>query len=47
MVPPANADALLVVFPDAEVRLFPDSGHGVAFQNRSAVVDTTNQFLRR
>lgn len=47
MVPPANAEALRNRFPGAEVHVFPDSGHGVAFQNRSAAVDTTNQFLRR
>lgn len=47
MVPAGNVDALLARFPDAQVQIFPDSGHGVVFQNRQAVTDTINRFLRR
>ncbi|MDF9877694.1 pimeloyl-ACP methyl ester carboxylesterase [Cellulosimicrobium cellulans] len=47
MVPLGNADALLDRYPDAEVHIFADSGHGVAFQNRGAVVDAVNRILRR
>ncbi|WGW10631.1 alpha/beta hydrolase [Saxibacter everestensis] len=47
MVPSGNADALLQQIPDAQVRIFPDSGHGVVFQNRQAVTDLTGRFLHR
>ncbi len=47
MVPAANADALLARFPDADVRMFLDSGHGVVFQQRHRVTDLTRSFLRR
>lgn len=47
MVPPRNADALLERFPTAQVRILPDSGHGVVPQNRQAITDITNRFLRR
>ena len=47
MVPPANADALRERFPSAEVRIYPDSGHGVVSQNHGAVTDATRTFLHR
>lgn len=47
MVPPANADALRHRFASAQVRVFPDSGHGVVSQNRRAVADLIGRFLAR
>ncbi|WP_370630930.1 alpha/beta fold hydrolase [Paeniglutamicibacter sp. Y32M11] len=47
MVSVGNADALLRSFPQAQLQVFPDSGHGVAFQNRQSITGTVNQFLRR
>ncbi|GAA4489283.1 alpha/beta fold hydrolase [Microbacterium panaciterrae] len=47
MVPVGNADSLLARYPDADVRVFADSGHGVAFQNRHSVTDTATRFLQR
>ncbi|TDD53380.1 alpha/beta fold hydrolase [Saccharopolyspora elongata] len=47
MVPSGNAIALLQRFPDAQVQIFSDSGHGVVFQNRQAVTDLTGRFLHR
>jgi len=47
MVPSANATALARQLPNASVMLFPDSGHGVAFQNHRAFVDAARDFLRR
>lgn len=47
MVPPANADALRHRFPSAQVRVFPDSGHGVVSQNRRIVADLIGRFLAR
>lgn len=45
MVPPENADALLQRFPNAQVRVFTDSGHGVVSQNRHSVADLVGRFL--
>jgi pimeloyl-ACP methyl ester carboxylesterase len=45
MVPPQNATARHL--PTATVTVFPDSGHGVAFQNRRAFVDAARDFPRR
>ncbi|HEY9266539.1 MAG TPA: alpha/beta hydrolase [Mycobacterium sp.] len=47
MVPPGNADLLAARFPAADVRIYPDSGHGVVFQNHGAVTNATRTFLRR
>jgi pimeloyl-ACP methyl ester carboxylesterase len=49
MVPVGNADALLDRHPDADAdaRIFADSGHGVAFQNRRSVTATVTRFLQR
>ncbi|WOQ15598.1 alpha/beta hydrolase [Raineyella sp. W15-4] len=47
MVPISNADALLDRYPDADVRVFADSGHGTVFQNRRSVTDTATRFLQR
>lgn len=47
MVPVGNASELLARYPDADLHVFPDSGHGVAFQNRAAVIDATSDLLRR
>jgi pimeloyl-ACP methyl ester carboxylesterase len=47
MVPPANATALAWRLPGASVTVFPDSGHGVAFQNHRAFVDAARDHLRR
>ena len=47
MVPPENAAALARRLPAATVTVFPDSGHGVAFQNHRAFVDAARDFLRR
>jgi pimeloyl-ACP methyl ester carboxylesterase len=47
MVPMANVDALRVVWPQAQVHVFPDSGHGVVFQNRRSVADLAVRFLHR
>ena len=45
--PPANATALSLQLPTASVTVFPDSGHGVAFQNHRAFVDAARNHLRR
>lgn len=47
MVPPANATVLVRSLPDATLTVFPDSGHGVVFQNHRAFVDRAREFLRR
>ena len=47
MVPPANASALARQLPAASVTVFPDSGHGVAFQHHRAFVDAARDHLRR
>ncbi len=47
MVPPANANALTRQLRTSSVTVFPDSGHGVAFQNHRAFVDAARDFLRR
>ena len=47
MVPPANADALLQRYPDAQVQVFPDSGHGAVSQSRRTVAHLTSTFLQR
>ena len=47
LVPPGNTDAVLQRFPHAQVRVFPDSGHGVVSQNRRTIADLTNRFLHR
>ena len=47
MVPPANATAIARQLANASVLVFPDSGHGVAFQNHRAFVDAARDFLRR
>lgn len=47
MVPPANATALTGQLPAAALTLFPDSGHGAAFQHHSAFIDAARVFLRR
>lgn len=47
MVPAANAAALTRQLPTASVTIFPDSGHGVVFQNHHAFVDAALDFLRR
>ncbi|SKC68849.1 alpha/beta fold hydrolase [Krasilnikoviella flava] len=47
MVPSENANALARRFHDAQVRIFPDAGHGVVSQNRRTVTDLAGRFLRR
>ena len=47
MVPVGNADALLRRFPDAQARIFSDSGHGAVSQNRQAVAELAHHFLHR
>jgi len=47
MVPPANATALTRQLANSSVLVFPDSGHGVAFQNHRAFIDAARDFLRR
>lgn len=47
MVPPANAAALAGRLPAATVTVYPDSGHGVVFQNHAAFVVSARGFLRR
>ena len=47
MVPPANATGLAKRLPSASVTSFPDSGHGLAVQNRRAFVSAARTFLRR
>ncbi|MEW1960676.1 alpha/beta fold hydrolase [Kineococcus sp. NPDC059986] len=47
LVPPANAVALHRLLPQADVTVFPDSGHGVVFQHHLAVADRAREFLRR
>ena len=47
LVPSANATALARQLANASVLVFPDSGHGVAFQNYSAFIDAARDFLRR
>ena len=45
MVPSANTNVLTRQLPNASVLVFPDSGHGVAFQNFRAFVDAARDFL--
>ncbi|QLD12807.1 alpha/beta fold hydrolase [Microbacterium oleivorans] len=47
MVPTGNTDALLAQYPHAQVRIFADAGHGVAFQNRDSVARIVTGFLQR
>lgn len=47
MVPVGNASSLTRVFPAADVTVFPDAGHGVAFQNHLEVVVAVRAFLHR
>lgn len=47
MVPAGNAMALARQLPAASVTVYPDSGHGVVFQNHGAFVDAARGFLRR
>ena len=47
MVPVANTSSLARVFPAAKIRVFPDAGHGVVFQNHHDVVIAVRAFLRR
>ena len=47
MVPVGNASALTRVFPAAEVTVFSDAGHGVAFQYHLEVVVAVRAFLQR
>jgi pimeloyl-ACP methyl ester carboxylesterase len=47
MVPVANVTSLAAVFPQAELRIFSDSGHGVVFQNRREAAETIGRFLGR
>lgn len=47
MVPMENVAPLLARFPQAQVRVFADSGHGVVSQNRHAVTDIMKPFLQR
>jgi pimeloyl-ACP methyl ester carboxylesterase len=44
---PLNVTALTRQLPTSSVTVFPDSGHGVAFQNHRAFVDAARDFLRR
>lgn len=47
MVPVGNASALARVFPAADVTVFPDAGHGAAFQNHLEVIVAVRAFLYR
>ena len=47
MVPVSNVESLSAVFPQAEVRIFSDSGHGVVFQNHQVATATISRFLER
>ncbi|WP_092557271.1 alpha/beta fold hydrolase [Herbiconiux ginsengi] len=47
MAPLSNVDALARRFPQATVQVFPDSGHGVVFQNSEALTEIARNFLRR
>ena len=47
LVPVENATALARLFTTATVTVYPDSGHGVVFQNHEAFVDAARIFLRR
>jgi pimeloyl-ACP methyl ester carboxylesterase len=47
LVPLANTDDLQSRFPSAQIRVFPDSGHGVVSQNRGGVADLIGRFLAR
>lgn len=47
MVPVANARSLQALFPQAEMQIFPDTGHGVVFQNRVAATKIISRFLAR
>lgn len=46
MVPSANAKVFTLQLPNASVLVFPDSGHGVAFQHFRAFVAVARDFLR-
>lgn len=47
IVSPTNAGALAAVLPQARVSIFPDSGHGVAFQHHRDVAEQAREFFRR
>ena len=47
MVPPANAYSLARLLPGAIVTIYPDSGHGVVFQNHDAFIALALDFLHR
>ncbi|MCC4908772.1 alpha/beta fold hydrolase [Microbacterium sp. cx-59] len=47
VVPIANASALRRIFPDADLAVFDDSGHGVVSQNALDIVVRARDFLRR
>lgn len=47
LVPVSNANALAHHLPTAQLLVYPDSGHGVVFQNHTAFVAATAVFLRR
>ncbi|MBU5422168.1 alpha/beta hydrolase [Cellulomonas hominis] len=47
LVPSTNATALAGHLPTAQLVVYPDSGHGVVFQNHAAFVAAADGFLRR
>lgn len=47
MVPVANADRVARQFATSTIWVFPDSGHGVAFQYHDAFIGQVREFLRR
>lgn len=47
LVPSTNATALASHLPTAQLVVYPDSGHGVVFQNHAAFVAAADDFLRR
>jgi len=46
LVPVANARALRAAFPDIEIVIIPDAGHGVVSQIPAALTDRIRAFLR-
>jgi pimeloyl-ACP methyl ester carboxylesterase len=45
MVPTANSIALFEQLGDAQLSLYPDSGHGALFQHAPAFVEQVARFL--
>jgi pimeloyl-ACP methyl ester carboxylesterase len=46
MLPTINSFELAQLLPDAQLSIYPDSGHGGIFQHHALFVQQTLEFLR-